>query len=248
MTPWVTRLIIANIAVYALSQYRPLMVDALAYVPTLVLERPWTLLTYMFLHGSLGHIIFNMLSLFFFGPRVEMYLGAKRFLWLYIVSGLTAALVSSVFSPRIPIIGASGGVYGVFLGFAFFWPREEIRIWGVLPIEARWMVVMMTGFSVLGGLGVSSGNVAHFAHLGGFIGAYAYLRWMIAQQRKLASRPAPGIQVSKTDLERWNAIDREVLHEVNRDELDRILSKLQREGDRSLTPAERAFLDRFSSR
>jgi len=247
MTQWVTRLMIANCIVFVLTLARPLVLNSFAYVPALILERPWTLITYMFLHGGFGHIAFNMLGLMFFGPRLEVFLGGGRFLWLYFISGLVAALVSTVLSPHSPIIGASGAVYGVFLGFALYWPREVIRIWGVFPVEARWMVVLMTAISLLGGLGALAGNIAHFAHLGGFLGAYAYLRWLRYRDRIRISHPSRAMQVSKGDLERWERIDRERLHEVNRDELDRVRQKIKAQGAGSLSEGERMFLDRFST-
>src|SRR5262245_47330076 len=122
MTTWVTRLIIANVIIFLLSLVRPAIVNAFAFVPADVVSRPWTLLTYMFLHADLGHIAFNMLGLLFFGPRLEMFLEANRFLMLYFISGLAGALLSAIIAPGSPIIGASGAVYGVFLGFARYWP------------------------------------------------------------------------------------------------------------------------------
>jgi membrane associated rhomboid family serine protease len=248
MTPWVTRLIIANVLVYLLRLADPSTPEALAFVPARILERPWTLVTYMFMHGDLGHIAFNMLGLLFFGPRLEAFLDEKRFLLLYGISGLVAALLSAILSPLSAIIGASGAVYGVFLGFARYWPREVIRIWGIFPIEARWMVILMTALSLYGGLGMTMDNIAHFAHLGGFLGAYLYLHFL---ERSISRRKATGdapMQVSRTDLQRWASIDREKLHEVNRDELDRIRSKIDTSGAESLTPGEREFMDRFSLR
>src|SRR4029079_11028565 len=100
--------------------------------------RPWTLVTYMFLHAGLGHIFWNMLGLYFFGPRVESRMGSQRFITLYFVSGIVGALFSVVLAPRFAVLGASGAVLGVLMAFARFWPRERLYIWGVLPIDARW--------------------------------------------------------------------------------------------------------------
>ena len=246
MTRWTLTLIIANVAVFLLTQVHPILIRQLAFVPVEVLERPWTPITYMFLHGSWSHIIFNMLGLFFFGPRIEMFLGEKRFLWLYTVSGLMAAGLSFLFSPLTPIIGASGAVYGIFLGFAYFWPKEMIYIWGVFPIQARWLVVAMTLLSLFGGFSGSSDGIAHFAHLGGFLGAFLYLKWAVRQAVQDAIPKTESVRVSDADLARWAGIDRERLHEVNREELDRIREKIAKGGGTSLTPSEKAFLDRFS--
>src|SRR5918999_2555556 len=135
MTPWVLRLIIANAVVHLALEPRalPLPLDQLVLVPALIPYRPWTLVTYMFLHGGLSHILFNMLALYFFGSRVELRLGSRHFILLYLISGIAGGLLSLVFSPRVPIIGASGAVFGVSFAFAYFWPRERIYLWGVLP-------------------------------------------------------------------------------------------------------------------
>jgi membrane associated rhomboid family serine protease len=223
MTPWVTRLLIANVAVFFLTVAVPVLpVRPLVLVPALIPYRPWTLITYMFLLG------------------------------LYLVSGLTGALLSVPFSPFAQIVGASGAVFGVLLGFARYYPRERIYIWGILPIEARALVIIMTVLSLWGGFAGRGSGVAHFAHLGGFLGGFLYLKWrerrspaalFKAKASPLANRKPP----APADVEKWRRIRREDLHPVNRDELDRILDKISAAGIASLTPDERAFLERFRS-
>jgi membrane associated rhomboid family serine protease len=243
MTRWVSRLMIANGAVFALQMLRPALTDALAFMPALALARPWTLVTYMFVHGDFSHIFFNMLALFFFGPRLEQELGGRDFVFLYGCSGLMGAALS-VFTPFAAIIGASGAVYGIMMGFAYLWPREPIYIWGILPVQARTMVIIMTALSLYGGFG-GGGNVAHFAHLGGFLGGFLYVRWWL-RKRQTPVMASPVVRPSQVRIRRWQAIPRESLHEVNRAELDRIMQKLGGEGVESLTPGEVEFLDRFS--
>ena len=87
---------------------------------------------------------------------------------------MSGALLSYI-TPHTPIIGASGAVYGVFLAFARFWPREQILIWGIIPVEARTLVIIMTAMTVWGGFS-GGGNTAHWAHLGGFVGGYPVSR------------------------------------------------------------------------
>lgn len=246
MTRWVTRLIIANVATFALSTLRPALTSALMLVPAYVLIRPWTLVTYMFLHGGLWHLLFNMLGLFFFGPRLELELGSRQFLWLYFISGIMGAVLSFL-TPFSAIIGASGAVFGVFLGFAYYWPREQINVWGIFPIEARLLVIIMTALSLFGGFGVGGGGVAHFAHLGGFAGGFLYLRWLERHTRAAKFRAKLTVSTpGSADIDRWATIRREELHEVNRAELDRIREKIKTDGVEKLTPEERTFLDRFS--
>lgn len=255
MTPWALRLIVANFAIFALTVYAPAIGNEFAFFPHRVLSRPWTLVTYMFLHGGIGHILFNMLVLFFFGPRVEERLGSGNFLGLYFTAGIVGALLS--IPTGAPIVGASAGMYGVSLAFAYYWPRERIYIWGVLPVEARWLVVAMTVMALWYGFNpgmVGGRGIAHFAHLGGYIGGFLYLKAMEwrSPARRFRSRAttvarAPvAIPSDSADLQRWATIPRDALHEINRDEVDRLFSKIKTGGIRSLTPEERASLDRFS--
>ncbi|HET9949990.1 MAG TPA: rhomboid family intramembrane serine protease, partial [Longimicrobiales bacterium] len=142
MTPWVRRLLVANVVVFLLMGFAGDLYQVLVLYPPWVLRYPWTLVTYMFLHAGIGHLLFNMLGLFFFGPRLETRLGSRRFLVLYFVSGLGGALLTFVFAPNAAVVGASAAVLGVLMGFAMFWPRERIYIWGILPLEA-WLLVTL---------------------------------------------------------------------------------------------------------
>ena len=250
MTPWVSRLIFANVGVFLLTTFAPAVVLPMALVPAFIPYRPWTLLTYMFLHAGFGHLLFNMLGLYFFGPRVESRLGGRRFLGLYLTSGLVGALLS-IATPYARIVGASGAVFGVMLGFARYWPREPIYLWGVFPVEARVLVVVTTVLALWGAFSRATGGIAHFAHLGGYVGGFVYLRWVEARspaarfRAQLAPKPK---RTSDADIERWRRIDASALHPVNREELERVLAKVNAEGIPGLTPGEREFLERFSAR
>jgi membrane associated rhomboid family serine protease len=246
MTPWVLRLIVANAGVYLLTAANPRLLGLLAFVPRFVLLEPWTIITYQFAHAGLGHLLFNMLGLYFFGSRLEDHLGPRHFLGLYFVSGVAGGLMSFV-NFNTPIVGASAAIFGVFYGFARYWPRERVYIWGILPVEARVLVVVMTVLALFGGLGFGGAGIANFAHLGGFVGGWLYLRWVgwsspAARFQRRAAAPA----VRAGDLERWRSVNREAMHPVNRAEFDRVMAKLEAEGPGSLTEEERAFLRRFA--
>ncbi len=248
MTPWVKRLLFANVGVYLLQMSVVGITSQLALVPALLLYRPWTIITYMFAHSTFGftHILFNMFALFIFGPRVEMRLGGTHFIRMYFIAGITGGLLSLFFTPYAAIVGASGAVFGVQLAFAMFYPRERIYIWGIIPIEARVLVVIITVMTLYGGMR-GSGGVAHFAHLGGYIGAYLYLKYAekrapSKQWQKKVEGPAP----SKIALGKWKDVNLSLVHEVNRDEVSRILSKIQTQGEGSLTSQERVFLGHFT--
>src|SRR5690606_15898834 len=135
--------------------------------------------TYMFAHSTFGltHILFNMSALYIFGPRAEMRMGGPRSIRMYLSAGVSGGLLSLFFTPFAVIVGASGAVFGVQLAFAMFYPRDRIFIWGIIPVEARVLVVIMTAITLYGGFS-GGGGVAHFAHLGGYIGAWVYLKWL----------------------------------------------------------------------
>jgi len=263
MTPWVTRLLFANVALFFLSGAVPSVFSLFALVPAWVLNRPWTLFTYMFLHGGFWHLAFNMLVLYFFGPRLESRLGGRAFLQLYLFSGLVAGLVSVIvplliptFSAMTAVVGASGALYGVLFAFAQYWPDERILIIPIpVPIKIRTVVILATVIAVGGIAAEIAGfpqRIAHHAHLGGFLGAWLYLQWRDRNsaaarfKKKAASGSGRGWLQDRDAAQRWAAIDRESLHPVNQEAYDEIMEKLRTQGAPSLSERERAFLDRFS--
>jgi membrane associated rhomboid family serine protease len=255
MTPWVTRLLIANVVVFLLTiQFMETVFPSWGWIPALGLQRPWTIITYQFLHGGLWHLGFNMLALFFFGPRLEARLGGSRFLGLYLASGIGGAVLSLV-TPASAIIGASGAVFGVLLAFARYYPRERIFIWGIIPIEARILVIILALFSLWAGFGGAQQGVAHFAHLGGFVGGWIFLkiqeRYSPAERfrrrvEEAAVPSRPGLGGRGAELKRWKAVDASGLHPLNREEYERILSKAEGEGVSALSLQERAFMERMA--
>lgn len=248
MTPWVKRLLFANIAVYLLQLSVPMATQALALLPAALLVRPWTIVTYMFTHspGSFSHILFNMFALYIFGPRVELRIGGNHFISMYMIAGMTGGLLSLIFTPNAFIVGASGAVFGVQLAFAMFYPKDRIYIWGVIPIEARVLVILMTVITLYGGFS-GGGGIAHFAHLGGYVGAFIYLKVL---ERRNPSRQwqakVAGPKPSAVAVGNWRGVNLSSVHEANRDEVSRILGKIEQNGESSLTTQERVFLGHFT--
>lgn len=245
MTPVVRALLVANVAVFFLQQTLQGIDYAFAFVPALVLQRPWTIVTYMFLHGGFMHLLFNMLALFFFGPRVEERIGSRPFGTLYFIAGITGAALSFFFTPMAAIVGASGGVFGVMMAFAYFWPHEPIYIWGILPVPARLLVILTTVFAIWSGFGGAGGGIAHFAHLGGYLGAYLYLRWLERKRTSFKRKVAAAPPEAARRVAGYKSIDMTSVHEVNREEINRILDKISASGLDSLTAQERTFLSNF---
>ncbi|MDX1673585.1 MAG: rhomboid family intramembrane serine protease, partial [Longimicrobiales bacterium] len=170
MTPWVKRLLIANVVIYLAMLAIPSLGAWLAFVPADTLGRPWTIVTYMFVHGGFFHLFFNMLVLYFFGPPLESMWGGTEFLKFYLVAGLGGAVFSYVFAFNTAVVGASAAIYGVMLAFAMNWPDMQVYIWFLFPVKVKWLVAFLAAVSILSLVGGREDGVAHFAHLGGFAG------------------------------------------------------------------------------
>jgi membrane associated rhomboid family serine protease len=251
MTPVVRALLFANIGVFFLQKtVAPALTYLLAFIPQYALRQPWTIVTYMFVHSptDFTHILFNMVALYFFGPRVEERMGSRQFTILYFLSGVSGVALSVALSATAPVgmlIGASAGVFGVMMGFAHYWPDAPIHIWGIIPVPARLLVIITTLMAFWFGFGGVQAGVAHFAHLGGYAGAWLYLRWLDRKRgafKRIATAPRPE---SEKKVSSYKSIDLTKVHQVNRDEVNRILDKISREGVGALTPQERLFLANF---
>ena len=181
MTPAVQWLIAANVGVYFLQLtlfggdpvFRVLGLDP-ANFPTAW----WTIATYMFVHGGLWHLAFNMLSLWMFGPRIEHLWGARSFTYFYLWCGIGGAIAHMLFGGTAGLVGASAAVMGVLLAYALRWPDEEVYIFGVIPMKTRWLVVWLAVINLAMGLSSTKGGsgIGWFAHLGGLAFGWIYLR------------------------------------------------------------------------
>lgn len=184
LTPAVQALIAINVAILFLeatilraSVVEPMLGFNFGAAPS----RPWTVLTYMFVHQGVWHLFVNMYTLFIFGPRLEHTWGSKKFVWFYLLSGFGALICYSLFfrdSSHL-LMGASGAIFGVMGAYALQWPREEIYLFFVLPMRVMTLVLLLLGFNLAMGLFALAGggtDVAYFAHLGGFVVAWLYLR------------------------------------------------------------------------
>ena len=193
--PLTQTLIIANVVVFlAQAVAEEALVQLFALWPIGPGFAPWQLVTYSFLHGSTLHLFFNMLALYMFGSDIERIFGRRRFFFYYLTCVLVAALMQLLVSalsasPPYPTLGASGGVFGILLAFALYFPHRIIMlIFPPIPMPA-WLFVMLYGLIELY-LGVtgSQAGVAHFAHLGGMLGGFMTIqywrgRWPFAKPR-----------------------------------------------------------------
>ena len=145
----------------------------------------WQLFTYIFLHGGFSHILFNLLALWMFGGELENYWGSKKFLFYFLFCGIGAGICTVVFTPYqfIPVIGASGAIYGILLAFAWLFPNRPILIYFLFPIPAKYFVIIFGLIELLSSMEGTGGGVAHLTHLGGLVFGFFYLAYPMIRQK-----------------------------------------------------------------
>lgn len=173
-----------NILVFLINNLAPITRAYLALNPVLVVKEKyiWQVLTYMFSHAGISHILFNMLGLFFFGVQVEKHMGSSEFLLFYLLTGTLAGIFSLLVywftgMYQVWLLGASGGVFAVLLAFATIFPHARIYVFGIIPIRAPILVLIYTGIELISQVFSTRSGVAHMTHLAGF--AFAYLYFLI---------------------------------------------------------------------
>lgn len=233
---------------------------ALSSSPGEMITQPWRFVTYMFLHGSGFHILFNMLWLWWMGRPVEDTLGTRNFAVLYLGSGIGGALIQLLLSgllPTGPTIGASGAVFGIMVCFAVLYPRQPIMMLLLPPIEARYMVA---GLIFLDVLFLNSGdNVARLVHLGGalwgwlliraYYRGYNYDAWIGGLSNWFRGLFDGSSKKYKPKNRAMHSVsDADIIEEVDQNEMDRILDKIAKDGYSSLTAEEKRILFELSNK
>ena len=188
LTYAIKAIVIANVAAFLLDAIVPAITQAFGLRPADVVGRlqVWQPITYMFLHGGIFHLLFNMLALWMFGVELERMWGSRYFTKFYFVAGGGAALTTILlsfmpfsFSTQLYsslTIGASGAVYGVLLAYAMYFPNRPIYMYFFFPIPAKYFVMIMGGISLYSSMSATGGGIAHTTHLGGLVAAYLYLK------------------------------------------------------------------------
>ena len=260
VTPWVKRILMANAVIFLVTVavgYQ-VMIDWFAFSPTRLLSRPWGVLTYMFIHGGLWHLLFNLLIIFFFGPPLERRWGSDAFIKFYLASGLGGVLLSFLFVST-PIVGASAACYGIMLAFAMTWPEAPLYIWGIVPVKAKWLVGFLAALSFVSAIGPTRDGVAHLAHLGGVITGFLFMKaglvghgglgGAIPKKKKKKSAFTAVTEIAGTEARQRRKDEKGAAKtRAELDAVDAVLDKISAEGIESLTPEERALLDRVSKK
>lgn len=173
------KIIILNLVVMIITAISPRMTYYLSMIPSFVLHGYlYQFFTYMFVHGSISHILFNMLSLYIFGKVVERVLGSWEFLLFYLVIGVLDGVFSFIcyllMNQNVILMGASGALYGVLLLFAVFFPYAKIYIFGILPVQAPLLILIYLVIELYSEVFSVAGGIAHLTHLGGLLFAFLY--------------------------------------------------------------------------
>lgn len=188
--PTITKnLMLACTAVFCLQLFIPLTAWFALFPVNSGHFMPWQVVSYAFLHGSFGHLFFNMLGLWMFGSELERLWGGRRY-GQFLLAGVLAAAVAQILvtmltGSRVPTVGASGALFALLLAFGMLFPNRIIMpLFPPIPMKARTFVMVFGGIELLLGsglidalTGLGGGNIAHFAHLGGMVGGWLMIRY-----------------------------------------------------------------------
>lgn len=210
----------------------------------------WQLVTYLFVHGGFWHLFWNMFVLWMFGTEIENYWGKKEFFKYYFITGVGAGVITllcSIGSP-VPVVGASGAIYGILVAFGMMFPDRYIYFYFLIPIKAKYFVILMGIMTFVSSLSPGYSNISHLTHLGGLLIGFVYLKreWIwFKLGAKLPSfdfkKVVRKAKKSPGDRDRFDfrGYDTE---ETLREEVDRILDKISSQGYDSLTEEEKKLL------
>tara|TARA_B100001094_G_scaffold250444_1_gene247986 strand:+ start:2453 stop:3280 length:828 start_codon:yes stop_codon:yes gene_type:complete len=238
-TDAIKTLISVNFAIFILqsiSSSEIMFFSNFGLVPKLVWSqlKIWQPFTYMFFHGDIWHVLINMFVLWMFGTELERVWGKKNFLRFYFITGVGSGLGTMLFGLQslVPIVGASGAIYGVLLAYGILFPNRTVYLYGIIPIKSIWFVI---GIGVIAFFSSFNNftNISHLTHLFGMVIGYLYLK------RPVHFR-ALWFSVFKKVLEyRIQNQEKKISHSIEMErDLNSILDKINREGFRSLTQEE----------
>ena len=244
ISPFIKIMLVSNVILFIIQNLRPEITQSLGLVPALFFSdfpnRLYQPITYMFLHGGFGHILFNMFALWMFGTEIEYTWGSRKFGKFYLLAGLSGAILTLMFqsSQPFPTIGASAAIYGVLIAYWLMFPNRQLLIYFIIPVKVKWAIpaLLILGFFF------SGPNVAHLAHLGGAIFGLVYMKtdWRLAFIRNKIKN----LRYRRTEvkLEKKRQEAEQIMKRV-----DAILDKINDVGIDGLTPDERRFLEDAST-
>jgi membrane associated rhomboid family serine protease len=246
LTPGVKGLLIANVGVYLLQMFARRELEYLFGLEPRAFwadKALWQPVTYMFLHGGFTHILFNMFALWIFGGALESVWGTRRFVRFYFLTGIGAGLSNCILTPHldVPIIGASGAVYGLLGAYGVLFPNSLLYVWGLFPIRAKYLVLIFGGFEFIASLNPHATPVAHLVHLGGMVIGVVYIKW-----NDIVRWGARSVKGWQRERDRAGTLKKFETQSSLRHEVDGLLDKINEVGMDNLTSWERRRLRQAS--
>ena len=237
-------LVIINFIVFILSELsgqKSILFISFGLVPSEVWTnyKVWQLFTYLFIHGGFIHIFFNMFVLWMFGKDLEMQWGKKQFLFFYFTCGIGAGLITVLFSiySIVPIVGASGAVYGLLIAYGFTYPNRMVYLYGLFPLKVKYMVLSLGVIAFLAFLSADQSNVSHITHLSGMVIGLVLIYFNVNWKNLKMGYYKLWLKNIKQQLPTNNG--KEILMKKK---VDEILDKLNESGWDSLTDQEEKYL------
>ena len=199
----------------------------------------WQPFTYLFFHGGIWHVLINMFVLWMFGSELETLWGRKEFLKYYFITGVGSGLVTVLFSLNspVPVVGASGAVYGILLAYGLIFPNRYVYLYFFIPVRVKYFVIFIGGLAFFSSLGASASNVSHLTHLSGMIIGFSYLRSNVQLDmlKNILMQKKNGIR--KRYIRKKRRQDEDLRLEV-----DKLLDKINEIGYDGLLEKEKKFL------
>jgi len=241
-------LIIANVAVFLLENLlgiEQLFNNYLGLVPSLVINDfyIWQLFTYMFLHGGLWHLLINMVVLWMFGSEIERYWGRKEFLGYYFITGIGSGILTTAFSysSTIPIVGASGAIYGVLLAYGMMFPNRIIYLYFLIPVKVKYFVLFIGGVAFFSSIADKGSSISHLTHLTGMLIGYIYMKSNVRISN--LSKSFGDLKI-KREVKKAERVRKS--YDNLRQEIDSILDRINEVGYENLTDDEKHILEEAS--
>lgn len=212
----------------------------------------WQFGTYMFVHGGLWHLLFNMFVLWMFGTQIERAWGAREFVIFFFLTGAGSGVLFWIFASGWPLIirsghpgnvliGSSGAIFGILAAYGMLFPNRTVLFMLIFPMKAKWFVLLIAAIEFY--LSWTPSGISHFVHLSGMLIGYLYLKkeWNFARITE--------IYHDRRRRKKIRLVSRRIEEEKSeQDEVDRILDKINQQGMKSLTRQEIKVLERASSR
>jgi membrane associated rhomboid family serine protease len=251
ITKAVKYLLLINVGVFFLEyMWGPELIHFFGLTPALIKKGYiWQLGTYMFLHGGLFHILFNMFALWMFGCEIERSWGSREFVKYYFLTGIGAGLFTFILSINsyIPTIGASGAIFGILVAFAVMFPDRLIYLYFILPVKAKYLVAFFVVIEFLASFRHTSDGIGHFAHLGGMVIGYLYIKldWRMPSFFRFSRYPY--YLKNLRHRRKMRAFDRKREEEQRlMERVDQVLDKINVVGYDNLTKEEKKILEHAS--